>query len=324
MTRSSDTKASEQKDTARNDTPRSSLALGRIIGIVFIVYFIASMLALLVVQGPAWGAGNVAVIDMRGPIFAEGASATLFSAGYPGARDYVARIEAAAADERFDAIVLRINSGGGSPVGSREIVEAVSEVEKPVVVFIREIGASGAYWVAAASDHIIADPLAITGSVGVRASYLEFSELFEEYGITYVNLDGGAYKSTGSPFTNLSDEERALLMERIDYMHGYFFDSVIEFRGLSERDTRDLELIGSGIYFIGDEAVSLGLIDELGSWSRVEDVLGDFGVEKVEYAYLRIDRSPLADLAGFARSFGHAIGTGIGSMLERDPYPSLG
>ena len=304
---------------------KPSLAFGRVIGIVFIVYFVASILALLIgAQGPTFGAGNVAVIDLRGPIFAEGASATLFSAGYPGARDYVARIEAAAEDDRFDAIVVRINSGGGSPVGSREIVEAVSTVEKPVIVFIREIGASGAYWVAAASDHIIADPLAITGSVGVRASYLEFSELFEEYGITYVNLDGGVYKSTGSPFTNLSDEERSILLERVDYLHDYFLDSVVELRGLTSHPAHDIDLIGSGIYFIGDEAVSLGLIDELGSWSRVEEVLEEFGVATVDYAYLRVDRSPLADLAGFSRMLGHAIGEGIGTMIGTDAYPSLG
>jgi protease IV len=301
-----------------------TLAFGRIIGIVFIVYLVSSVLALLVLSaGPMWSAGNVAVIDLRGPIFAEGAPASLLAAGYPGSNDYVDRIERAAADDRFDAIVIRINSGGGSPVGSREIVEAVTRVEKPLVVFIREIGASGAYWVAAASDHIVADPLAITGSVGVRASYLEFSELFDEYGITYVDLDGGAYKSTGSPFTNISDEERSLLLERIDYLHDYFLDSVIELRNLSSQESDELELIGSGIYFIGDEAVSLGLIDELGSWNRIEEVLEERGVSDVEYAYLRMDRSPLADLAGFSRTLGHAIGTGIGSVVERDSRPTL-
>ena len=318
------TRSSVSRIQAKEEKPAPSLGFGRVLGIVFMIYFGASLLALAILSsGPSFGSGNVAVIDIRGPIFAQGAQTTLFSQGYPGSRDYVARIEAAAQDPRFDAIVLRIDSGGGSPVGSREIVEAVAQVDKPVVAFIREIGASGAYWVAAASDHIVADPLAITGSVGVRASYVEFSELFEEYGITYVNLDGGVYKSTGSPFTNLSDEERSILMERVDYLHDFFLSSVLELRGLDPSGD-DRALIGSGIYFIGPEAVDLGLVDELGSWSRIDDVLDDLGISEVEYAYLRVDRTPLADLVGFSRSLGFAIGTGLGSVFERDRTPSLG
>lgn len=299
---------------------RDKPGFGQILGLLFLVYFIASIVSLLVItSGPAFGEGNVAVIDVSGVILAQGVESTLFSSGILGSQDYIDRIEAAAQDDRFDAIVLRIDSGGGSPVGSREIVEAVRDVEKPVVAYIREIGASGAYWVAAASDEVIADPLAITGSVGVRASYLEFSGLFDEYGIGYERVNGGEFKDIGTPFANLTDEERVLLLDRIDYLHEYFFSSVVEMRNISSYPNESLETIRSGIYFIGPEAVELGLVDSLGSWDSVEDALLARGLESVSYATIADDAPLLTDLAGFSTRFGEAIGSGIGSAFSEKP-----
>lgn len=305
-------------------TNPTGLNAGRIIGSIFIVYLIAAALSLLLVSTqPLFSPGNVAVIPITGEITAQGSPSTLFSPGSPGADDYVREIQAADSDPRFDAIVLKIDSGGGSPVGSREVMQAVREAHKPVIAYIGEVGASGAYWIAAASDEIIADPLAITGSVGVRASYLQVSGLLARYNVTYEQVNGGQYKDIGTPFANLTSDERALLMQRIDYMHTYFYDSVVSLRNLSNLTANESQTIRSGIYFVGPEAVKLGLVDELGGWSNVTQALEARGIRHVTYAQLRQSSSPLAGIAGLSRSVGTAIGKGIGSQLSSTSAPSL-
>src|SRR3989344_5530558 len=89
---------------------------------------------------------------------------------------------------------------GGSSLSSLTFAEKIKELNKTKYAVIREVGASGAYWVASATDKIYASPMSITGSVGVIGSYLEFSGLFDKYGVGYERLVGGEYKDIGSPF----------------------------------------------------------------------------------------------------------------------------
>lgn len=305
-------------------TTPQGLTAGRVLGSIFIVYLIAAALSLLLVTTqPAFSSGNVAVIPISGEITEQGSPATLFSAGSPGAQDYVREIRAADSDPRFDAIVLDIDSGGGSPVGSRQVMEAVRAAHKPVIAYISEVGASGAYWIAAGSNEIIADPLAITGSVGVRASYLQVSDLLARYNVTYERVNGGRYKDIGTPYANLTADERALLMQRIEYMHTYFYDSVVELRNLTNLTANESATIKSGVYFVGPEAVKLGLVDELGGWSNVTQALEARGVKRVSYAHLQDRSSPFAGLAGLSRSVGTAIGQGIGAQLRSSSQPTL-
>lgn len=188
-------------------------------------------------------------------------TASLFGAT-KGSRDIVNQIESANNDPSVDGVLLVINSPGGTPVASHEIVRAVKNLQKPSVALIREVGASGAYWVASAADHIISDELSLTGSVGVLGGYLEFSEFLERYNISYERVTGGEYKDIGSPFRPLSDEERVLLQEKVDIMHSFFIKDVVENRGLTKEQA---DIISTGIYFVGLESVAIGLVDELGS-----------------------------------------------------------
>jgi protease-4 len=170
-------------------------------------------------------------------------------------------IRDADANTGVDAILLEVNSPGGAPVASHEIVRAVNDVDKPIAAQIREVGASGAYWVASATDHIIADPVSITGSVGVTASYLEFSGLLDNYNVTYQQVQRGKYKELGSPFTELSDEEEAVLQSKIDAIGEYFFEDVAENRGLTQQER---QRVRTGVFFVGVESEDVGLVDELG------------------------------------------------------------
>ena len=108
---------------------------------------------------------------------------------------------------------MEINSPGGSAVASDEIATAVKNAKKPVISLIREVGASGGYWVASASDYIIANRMSITGSIGVISSYLEFSGLMEKYGVGYERLVAGENKDLLTPYKKLEADQKALVQK---------------------------------------------------------------------------------------------------------------
>src|SRR3989344_1799252 len=140
---------------------------------------------------------KIAVIPIQGAIVGQ-SSVGFTTASSVQSSTIVQFIKEAQADDSVKGILLEINSPGGTVVASKEIVQAVKNSEKPVVAYIREIGTSGAYWVASASDHIVADELSLTGSIGVISTFLEFSRLIEDYGVTYEGLKTGKYKDVGS------------------------------------------------------------------------------------------------------------------------------
>lgn len=170
-------------------------------------------------------------------------------------------IEKAEEDSSVKGIILAINSPGGTVVGSKEIADKIKTVDKPVVAWIREIGTSGAYWVASASDAVVADELSLTGSIGVISSYLEFSGLLRDFNVTYESLTTGRYKELGSPFKELSEDERRLLQGKLDQIHDYFVDEVASNRNL---EIGDVKRLATGEFFLGREAYNMGLVDHLG------------------------------------------------------------
>ncbi len=161
-------------------------------------------------------------------------------------------------DSTIKAVILEINSPGGTAIGSKEIVDVVRDFNKPVVAWIRSIGASGAYWIASASDVIVADQLSITGSIGVIGSYLEFEGLMSKYGVKYERLVTGKYKDIGSPYKTLTEEERQLLLNKLNTIHKIFSDDV------SKNRNKNLSKYSTGEFFLGLEAKEIGLVDFLG------------------------------------------------------------
>lgn len=161
--------------------------------------------------------------------------------------------------EGSDAILVEINSGGGSVVASRDVKRIIDNTEVYTVCRLRDIGASGAYMAALGCDKIVADDLTLTGSVGVTASYLEFSELLEELGIDYVEIKSGEDKEQGNPLTQPTQEDIDELTNRTESVHETFKEMVLD-----ERDLDNEELIHSGSVVLGREAEEAGMIDELG------------------------------------------------------------
>ncbi len=204
------------------------------------------------------GTDQIVVIPLYGEITTE-------QAGFGGSGnvipdEVIPQLQQADQDPNVKAIVLEINSPGGSAVASAEIAQAVEHLNKTTYAVIREMGASGAYWIASSTDKIIASPMSITGSIGVISSYLDFSELFQKYGVTYDRLVAGNYKDIGSPYKTLTKEEQGILQEKLDKIHKIFIDQVLSKRNIKKQD---IATISTGTFFLGTEAKDLGLVDEL-------------------------------------------------------------
>jgi protease IV len=252
---------------------------------------------------------NTAHIKIRGIITSGGNS--FFGDDTASAEDIVENIKKAEENPSIKAILLDINSPGGSAVASEEIATAIKNAEKPVIALIRDIGTSGAYWAASSSDTIVASPLSITGSVGATASYLEFSDLMKIYGIGYERVVSGKFKDTGAKFRELREEEKELLQEIIELTGTYFAQSVKENRNLDDNTIRE---ISSGRIYTGQQAINLKLIDELGGIEKAKEiVMLRADLESVSLAQYKQKKS--FSIASILSSQASIIGKNIGASL---------
>ena len=172
--------------------------------------------------------GNVAVIPIEGLITT---GEETFTQGVKS-KTIVDLIEKAQKNDDIKAILLEINSPGGTPVATDEIASAVKEANKTTIAVIRETGASGAFWIATAADRIFANRMSITGSIGVQASRLEFAGLIADYNVTYRRLTAGRLKDAGSRFREMTPEEQQLFQTMLDKLHNEFIKAVAHNRNL--------------------------------------------------------------------------------------------
>jgi len=230
--------------------------------VILVIYFIASFFAFFIGSRDDGFVDRIAVLSLEGVIVTSGDSASFLRGSAVSSKDFVKELKALDADAKVKGIIIEIDSPGGTAVASNEIADAIRNLNKTNYAVIREVGASGAYWVASASDKIFASSLSITGSIGVIASYLQFSELFEKYGVEYERLVAGDKKDIGSPFRELNKNERNILQKKLDLMHEIFIQEVAENRGLNVSYVKGLS---DGEFYLGKEALDLGLVDVLGS-----------------------------------------------------------
>lgn len=281
-----------------------------IVGLAFLGFLI--LLSYFSSGGFNAGVGNIALIEIKGIITGDGADGLLSSS--VSSKEIIALIEKADKNMFIKAIILEINSPGGSAVASAEVAEAVQKSQKPVVAVIREVGASGAYWIASATDRIYAHPLSMTGSIGVIGSYLEFAGLLERYNVTYRRLVAGDYKDTGNPYKRMTEEEQTLYQQKLDAMHAAFIDAVAKNRNL---DLEKVRKLATGFVYLGGEAITLNLIDELGGVSGAEEYIeGLFGIKANTITYKK--KQTLTEiLSGVTANQLYKIGIGIGEGLFR-------
>lgn len=199
----------------------------------------------------------------------------------------------AAKDERVKAVLIRMNTPGGTVATSQEITEAVEAVKaakKPVYVSMADLSASGGYYVAAAADKIYALPGSITGSIGVIMHLMNFKSLGEKVGIADVVIKSGPFKDIASPYRAMTDEERNILQAMIADSYDQFVTSVAKGRRMKVEDVKKL---ADGRIYTGRQAKKNGLIDELGGYDDALDALQEVCMKK----YNLKDRLPVEDKA---------------------------
>jgi len=174
-------------------------------------------------------------------------------------------------DGGVKAIVLRIDSPGGGVGPSQEIHREVlkAKQQKKVVVSMGSVAASGGYYIACASDLIVANPGTITGSIGVIMEFTNVEELLKKIGVKGVVIKSGEYKDIGSPFREMTVDEKKIMQDVIDNVNKQFIQAVAEGRKL---DRNKVAGIADGRIFTGEQAQQLGLIDRIGNLQDAIDI----------------------------------------------------
>ena len=234
--------------------PAAKAALA-VLGLLFL-----SLLALVLVGGTFQG-GKIGTVKVRGELTVDGMDDYISHS--PGVRETIELIKKAGEDPDVSVILIDINSGGGTIVASKELMRAVRSAEKPVVAYINELGASGAYYAASAADEIIADEDSLTGSIGAVSQVDNYAGLMEKLGLNVSMVASGEYKSMASPFDEFTGEERALLQEIVDGAYGAFRADILKNR--PSLDAERLDAVSDGRLLSGRQALEAGLVDHTGS-----------------------------------------------------------
>jgi protease-4 len=261
-----------------------------VVVVLTIVLIIASLVTLLETDlGVSDGACNVAVLPVEGEIWP--------FYGYSGIPLIITPntvesfMDTAESDTSIEAVLIEINSPGGLPVASERIAQRLRNSTLPVVGMIGDIGASGGYMVAAATDHLIASPMSNVGSIGVTMSYLEYSKQNEDDGVTYVELNTGKFKNSGSPDKAITDEERELFQRDLDMLHKEFINMVALYRELPVEKVNEL---ADGSTMTGTRALEMGLIDEIGGRAEAKAALATIlGKDAAEITFCEYETSLL-------------------------------
>lgn len=204
------------------------------------------------------GRSGVAVLNLSGVIH-EGHS----SGDSVGADDFIAELKEAEESPQVRAVILSVNSPGGSVGATKRIYTEVLELrkKKPVISVISEIAASGGYYIASASDKIFAFDSSLIGSIGVISFHGNISELLNRYGIKIHVLKAGKYKDASYPFREQTDDEKKMMGEIMDVSYRQFISDVAEGR---KKSVKDVEEWAEGRIFSGSRAKTFQMIDNIG------------------------------------------------------------
>lgn len=229
---------------------------------------------------------NVAGLNIHGSVVTyggeAGASAAESQVFETASEDLVFALQRADEDDSIKAVLLDVDSYGGSPVGGQEMAAAVKRFSKPSVALIRQAGASAAYWASSGADVIFASALSDVGGIGVTISYLENAGFNAKEGFVYRQLSTGKYKDTLDPDKPLTKDEQLLIMRDLDIIHEQFVQAVAANRNLSVETVRTLS---DGATMLGEAARQHKLIDRIGSYNEVEQYLKELIGEDVEYCW---------------------------------------
>jgi protease-4 len=269
------------------------------------------LLVVLAILALIWGGGkagekslattHTGLVSLRGVIDADGdASADKINSS----------LDAAFKDSTTVAVIMRVNSPGGSPVQAGMINDEVKRLrakypDKPFYVVVEEMCASGGYYASASADRIFVDKASIVGSIGVLSDGFGFTGLMEKLGVDRRLQTAGRNKGIGDPFSPLTDEQKSHLQAMLDDIHKQFIKVVRDGRGDKLHENPDLF---SGLFWTGEQSIALGLADDYGT---VESVARD--VAKAEDVVDYTEHQSISER--FARRFGASIGSSLAGGL---------
>lgn len=259
------------------------------------------------------GGKRLAILYAQGAIVRGGGGSDPFASEMLlGSADIAAELRDLAEDEGVVAVVLRVDSPGGSALASDLILREVERLReiKPVVVSMSDVAASGGYYIAARATSIVAEPATITGSIGVVTGKLATGRFQEELlGITHDPLQRGANADLYSPLKPYDERQTALMRGRVNEIYGRFLDHVAAGR---ELDRAAVEAVAGGRVWTGTDAKAVGLVDELGGLDRAvelaREAAGVPAADKLPLVYL--PKAP-----SFLELLSRDGGSGLGSRL---------
>ncbi len=281
-------------ETTQAKKPRRTACIVVLIVLLCFAVFGVAMFVLAAALGSSGGAAaggwgtsfgdKVGVIHISG-IISSGSGASLFG-GHLGAETLMKLIRKAGKEQSVKAVVLRINSPGGSAAASQEIYQEVLRLreKKPVVVSMGDMAASGGYYVAAAGSKIMACSATMTGSIGVIMPTLQYYEALKKIGVSMEPIKSGAHKDIGSGARPMTPEERKLLQDMVMDVYDQFVSDVASARKM---DPAKVKKIADGRILTGRQAKDAGLVDEIGNYRDALKLAAKLGGIKGEEFTIR-------------------------------------
>jgi protease-4 len=239
---------------------RKRIWVGLGVIVVLLVIFFSALLfigRMTDQRGPFSFGDKIAIVEIKGII--------------TQSTEIIEEMRQYADDETVKAVILRIDSPGGGVGPSQEIHREVVKLKtkKKVLASMGSVAASGGYYIACASDLIVANPGTITGSIGVVMEFTNLEELLKKIGVKGVVLKGGEHKDIGSPFREMTPGEKRIMQDVIDNVHQQFIKAVAEGRKMEQAKVVP---VADGRIFTGEQAKQFGLVDEMGNLEDTVDM----------------------------------------------------
>ena len=268
-----------------------------------------------------WERPGVAIVYVDGDITdGKSQSIPLLGESLAGGQTLIEALTAARSDPRVGAIILRIDSPGGSALASELVAREVFATRgvKPILCSMSNLAASGGYFVAAGCDLIFAEPMTITGSIGIFYGKFDIAGLATKFGVTTDTYKRGKHADLESMYRPYTDEERAMLKDKLRYMYGRFVGAVAEGRGLSKDD---VDAIGRGHVFSGAQAMPIKLVDRFGGLGdAIDEAKRRMGVS----AATRVQLHELPDLpSNVLGTLGNLLGVHADEPLSLTDLPAI-
>lgn len=227
---------------------------------------------------------GVGVIEITGVLSSD-------SGGFTGtsSRSIVEQLVRARRSDNVKAVLLRIDSPGGTPAAAQEVYREINRTKsrKPVVASIGDVGASGAYYIASAANAIYASPDSDVGSIGVILQIPNIEGLDEKIGVRWYVFTQGEFKDIGSPLRPPTPQEQEILMGQMKVAYDHFISDVAKARSLDESRVREL---ATGLTWPGTQAQEIGLVDNIGNYRDALDRAGAMGGIKGEIREVPLSR----------------------------------